>query len=232
MSEVIEYIDSNEIVDQIKLYANKIKCTEFQGKGTIDDYSKLFTSASKVAVELNVDVEGFNEFATYADELSKIFENFIIKLQNVNIINDSVFLNSILNALIKIDNLSNTFGKFKDTILATSTIQVPISIHETASEVQTVLTELNCAMKYINYFVNSNEDKPTNSDITQENKDIINKAIENINNFNILTEQDVINEINSNLDLKTIQDANLELKNKSIILKNAVNSLKEKFNSN
>jgi hypothetical protein len=57
--------------------------------------------------------------------LSNLFTGFIIKIQKVNIINDTLFLKSILDALKKIVNLSNTFGKFKEAIIATSLIQIP-----------------------------------------------------------------------------------------------------------
>ena len=74
------------------MYAEKIKCTDFQGKGTINDYANLFEAASKIAnetkqIQLDVDIEGFNEFASAADDLSALFAEMTIKLQNVNKIN-------------------------------------------------------------------------------------------------------------------------------------------------
>jgi hypothetical protein len=44
-----------------------------------------------------------------ADDLSSLFNGFILKLQNVNIINDTAFLKAIASALKKIVNLSNVF---------------------------------------------------------------------------------------------------------------------------
>lgn len=94
------------ILNQIKDYAGQIQCSKFHGNGTIDDYTELFTAASQIAneskqMQLTVDVEGFNEFAVAADQLSSLFNGFIVKLQKVNIINDAVFLSSILDALKK-----------------------------------------------------------------------------------------------------------------------------------
>ena len=100
--------DNNEdILNQIKLCAIEIKCEDFHGKGSIDDYADLFMAASQIAnqtntIALDIDIDGFNEFATAADELSALFKNFTTKLQKVNIINDRAFLISILNALQKI----------------------------------------------------------------------------------------------------------------------------------
>ena len=105
------------LLSQIKDYASKIQCSDFHGKGSIDDYTELFKAASQIAheskqMQLSVDVDGFNEFADAAEQLSTLFTGFIFRLQNVNVINDAAFLNSILSALKKIVHLSNTFGKF------------------------------------------------------------------------------------------------------------------------
>ena len=232
--EVYDESESSLIVDEIKLYAEKIKCTEFQGKGTIDDYSQLFIAASKIAnetkqIELDVDVDGFNDFASAADELSALFNGFIVKLQNVNIINDSRFLASILNALKRIDNLSNVFGKFKETIMATSTIKIPKSAHDTAVQIQNVMGELNCAMKYIGYFVAPTDIVPNNAQLDDEDRTIIDQAIDTIEHWNILSEQGVSIALNNNTDIQYIKQANNELKTKSNVLKGAVVSLKEKF---
>lgn len=140
------------LLSQIKDYASKIQCSDFHGKGSIDDYSQLFHAASKIANEsksmnLNIDVEGFDEFSRAADELSNLFNGFIIKLQNVNIINDIDFLRSVSIALRKIWNLSEVFGRFKQTILTTTTIQFPKSAHETKIVLEGVMDEVNCAMR-------------------------------------------------------------------------------------
>jgi hypothetical protein len=124
LKQIIEVYDdevdvNKTVINEIRNYASLIKCENFHGKGTIDDYSELFIAASKIATDniqmnLDVDIDGFNEFGQAADDLAKLFNSFIIKLQNVNIINDSTFLNSVLDALKKIVNLSNIFGQFKE----------------------------------------------------------------------------------------------------------------------
>ena len=126
---------NTNLLDEIKLYASEIQCSDFHGKGTVDDYTALFNAASKIAndvkqMQMDVDVDGFNEFGQAADELSSLFTSFIARLQNVSIIDDSVFLQSIATALRKIVNLSKVFGKFKETILATSTIKIPKSVQD------------------------------------------------------------------------------------------------------
>ena len=110
--------ENSILISQIQTYASELKCSDFHGKGSIDDYTELFKAASQIAneskhMELNVDIEGFNDFASAADDLSNLFNGFIIKLQNVNIISDSAFLRAVVNALSKIVNLSNIFKQFK-----------------------------------------------------------------------------------------------------------------------
>ena len=78
---------NNALMNQIKDYASKINCSDFHGKGTIEDYSELFKAASKIAneskqIQLDVDVDGFNEFSQAAEDLSNLFESFTIRLLN------------------------------------------------------------------------------------------------------------------------------------------------------
>ena len=224
------------LLNDIKLYAGKINCTDFQGKGTIDDYANLFEAACKIAnetkqVQLDVDIDGFNEFAVAADELSKLFESFTIKLQSVNIIDDTVFLSGILEALKKISHLSDIFGKFKETILTTATIQMPKSAHEASLVVKDVMDEVNCAMGYISYFVNSDQPTPINAELSIIEKNIITKAVTTIDNWNIICNQGVSIAMSSNTDIKYIKNVNTILKQKTTTMTSMTQTLKTKLTS-
>jgi hypothetical protein len=224
------------IVNQIKEYAQKIQCTDFHGKGTIEDYEQLFIAASKIAneskqMDLNIEIEGFNEFAQAAEEMSDLFNSFIMKLQNVNIINDTSFLRAILSALQKIFNLSEVFGKFKQTILATSTIQIPKSAHDTSMVLRGLMDEIHCAMDYVNYFVNPTTNIPINAELSPEEKNIIDKAVTTIESWNVLCEQGVSIAISNNSDISFINNASRELKSVTQNLKNSTQSLKSKLAS-
>jgi len=223
------------LVNQIKLYAGEIKCTDFHGKGSIDDYAALFNAAATIANEsqqmaLNVDIDGFNEFAQAADDLSQLFTSFIVKLQNVNIIDDTVFLTSIALALSKIVNLSNVFGKFKETILATSTIQLPKSAHDTATAITNVMTELNCAMNYISYFVNPDSaPKPTGAALSTDEQNAITTAVNTIDTWNTLCEQGVTISLANNVDIQAISKANTNIGLMTGKLSNLTSTLKTKL---
>ena len=225
------------LLNQIRSYAAEIECTDFQGKGSIDDYTQLFQAAARIAnetkqMELNVNIEGFNEFAQAADDLSKLFNGFIIKLQNVNIINDISFLRSIASSLAKIVNLSNVFGEFKEIVLATSTIQIPKSSHEASLIINDVMDEVNCAMQYIGYFV-SPESNPqlSNAALSVQEQNIISKSVETINSWNILCEQGVSIAMSNDVDIQNIQSASRELKTTASTLKGFTSSLKTKLAS-
>jgi hypothetical protein len=240
-ANVVSYYDNTgetqtaQLLGEIELYAGKIQCSDFHGKGTIDDYSALFSAAAKIAneskqMELDVDIEGFEEFATAAEDLSKLFQSFILKLENVSIINDTAFLVSVLNALKKIADLSDTFGKFKETILATSSIQIPKSAHQTKVVLENVMGQINCAMTYINHFVDgSNSPAPIVADLSQEEKDIIDNAVSTIDHWNLLCEQGVSIALATHPDIQYITNASNNIKETTSVLKNATNKLKLKL---
>lgn len=238
--EVIKYYDDTHdtektaLISQIKSYADEIKCTSFQGKGTIDDYNELFNAATKIVnesvnMQLDVDIEGFNEFASAADELSALFSGFIVKLENVSIIDDTAFLTSVANALQKISNLSKVFGKFKETILATSKVHLPKSAHDTSVILQNVVGQINCAMKYITHFSDSTDPAPESANLSAEEKGIITAAISTIDNWNILCEQGVSIAMSNDPDIKSISNASNELKQKTQTLANTTALLKTKM---
>jgi len=239
---VVAYYDNTQETETAKLlgdiqnYASKIQCSDFHGKGTIDDYSELFNAAAKIANEskqmaLNIDIDGFNEFAVAADELSKLFSSFIVKLESVSIIDDLNFLRSVSVALQKIWNLSEVFGKFKQTILATSSIQLPKSTHETKLALETVISNVNCAMKYISHFVDASVVAPAEADLSTEEKNVIEAAVHTIDNWNILCEQGVSIAMSNNPDIQFITNASNQIKNTTQTLKTATDKLKTKLSS-
>lgn len=240
-ASIISYYEDTEdsetavILTQITDFAGKIQCSDFHGKGTLEDYNALFSAAAKIAneskqMELDVDIEGFEEFANAAEDLSKLFSSFIVKLENVSIINDIVFLRAVANALEKIWMLSETFGRFKETILATSKIQIPKSAHQAKLALETVFGQINCAMKYINHFVDSEEnDAPVTADLSAEEKGIIQSAVDTIDNWNVLCEQGVSIAMSTHPDIEYISGASVQMKEKANALKNATLTLKNKL---
>jgi len=225
---------SNALLNEIKEYAGKIQCSDFHGKGTIEDYTVLFESASRIAnetkqMQLNIEVEGFTEFGKAADDLSNLFTSFIVKLQTVSIIDDTVFLTSILDALKKIFNLSEVFGRFKKTIMATATIQMPNSAHNAKVVLEGVVDELSCAMNYINYFVSADGPAPVDSQLNATEQAIINTAVATIDSWNALCEQGVSISLENNPDVQYIKQANANLNAKTAALKTATASLKAKL---
>jgi len=225
---------ANLLLNEIKMYAGQLKCSDFHGKGTIDDYSALFTAASRIAnetkqMELDVDISGFNDFAQAADDLSALFNGFIIKLQNVNIITDITFLTSISGALRRIVHLSDIFGRFKQTVLATASIQLPKSAHETKLVIDGVMEEVNCAMKYIEYFVSPTDLSLSAAALSPAEKNIIAKSVETIDSWNTLCEYGVSIAMSSNVDIVSIHNASNELKQSSASLRSASSRLRSKL---
>jgi hypothetical protein len=232
-NDAIDNSATSILLQQIQTYASDIKCTDFHGKGSIDDYTALFQKAASIAneskqMELDIDIEGFSEFGQAADELSNLFESFITKLQNVNIITDITFLTTISIALGKIANLSNVFGKFKQTIFSTTTVEVPKSVRDTKVVVQGVMDEVNCAMQYINYFVSPTDSLPE-AELTSTEKNIITQAISTIDTWNILCEQGVSIAMANDTDIQYIKNASTALKSTTQNLKSVTSALKNKL---
>lgn len=226
------------VMQEIQEYATEIQCTDFQGKGTLDDYSVLFQAASKIAndskqMQLNVDIAGFDEFGAAADELSKLFTSFTVKLQNVSIIQDLSFLKSIAAALSKIVNLSNVFGRFKKTILAKSTVELPKSTHDATVLIEGVVSQVSCAMNYISYFVDPSSvaSKPANSELSAQEKNVIAKAVSTIDSWNILCEQDISISMTNNADMQYIASASADFKVKASALQANTAKLRAKLAS-
>jgi hypothetical protein len=234
--DVYNDVENTALINQIKDLASQIKCESFHGKGTIDDYKELFEAASKIAnettqIQLDVDVQGFNEIGQAADQLSALFVTFTEKLQNVNIINDSNFLQAIINALQKLVNLSKVFGKFKETIITTTKIQIPKSAHETTVVIQEVMGQFNCAMNYIGYFVDaSNNPNLTAAELSPEEKNIIEKATTTIESWNAICEQGVSIAMNNDPDIQYIKQVSNQLKQTSLSLNAYTNQLRNKLN--
>ena len=214
---------TNVALNQIKLYASKIQCEDFHGKGTVEDYSELFRAASKIAndakrMQLDVDIDGFNDFANAADNLSALFTSFTVKLQSVSVVDDLAFLQAIAAALAKIWNLSEVFGKFQKTILVTSSVMLPKSSHDAASTIQNVMSEVNCAMNYINHFVSPSAQVPSGANLSASDKNIINKAVYAVDNWSTLCNMGVTIAMANDPDVIYISTINNQLKAKTLQL--------------
>jgi len=228
--------ETKNLMDEIKLYAGRIQCEDFHGKGTIDDYNELFIAAAKIAneskqIKLDIDVAGFEDFSQAADDLANLFQSFIIKLENVNIINDLDFLRSIVVALRKIWNLSEVFGKFKQTILAKTSVQVPKSAHDASVILGNVMGEINCAMKYISHFVapSTTTPAPVGANLSADEQNVINQAVNTIENWNVLCDQGVSIAMSNNPDIIRISSVNSQLREKAPFIRTATALLRAKL---
>jgi hypothetical protein len=147
----------------------------------------------------------------------------------VSIIDDLTFLKSITVALEKIWNLSEVFGRFKETILATATIRVPKSSHDAAILVQSVMSELDCAMTYINHFVNPLATDPSDANLSVVEQNVIAKAVATIDTWSVLCDQGVSIAMSNNPDIMYISTASNQLKSKASVLANSTSTLKSKL---
>ena len=226
----------NAIMQEITKYAANINCTNFQGKGSIDDYAELFTVASNLAKEakqttLVIDISGFYEFGNAADELSNVFQQYIVKLQNINVVNDMEFLKAITASLKKISHLADVFGKFKETILATSIVEIPKSLEDTRLIIDGVMSEVDCAMKYVQHFICPENDISmcAASSLSPEEKALIASAIATIQEWDNKYSKNLQGILSENADVKFIAEANQIIANTAKLLKNSTVVFKGKI---
>ena len=246
LSAVVQQYDNlldpstNLLMQEISMYASKINCSDFQGKGTVEDYTELFQVASDLAKQakqttLNINIDGFKEFGNAADELSALFKNYIVKIENINVVNDTAFLSEILFYLKKIWNLSETFGRFKDTIMGTSIIKIPKSLEDTRNIIDGVMSEIDCAMKYIECFVSPECVAdislccPGSYELSSDEKNQIANAVKTIQKWNYLYNDNIQIAISEDADVQFIESANAIIKNTANIMKNHTAILKGKI---
>jgi len=92
------------------------------------------------------------------------------------------------------------------------------------------MSELNCAMKYIDHFVTPSDDPSmNNASLSDEEKHIIEKSVETINNWNTLCEYGVSIAMSNDENIQCIQDYSNDLHGKSVTLVSAANSLRAKL---
>jgi hypothetical protein len=117
----------------------------------------------------------------------------------------------------------------KETILATTSVQLPKSAHDTAVILSGVMDEINCAMQYISHFVDASYNNPADCELSPDEKNVINKAVETIDTWNILCEQGVVVSLQHNPDIQFIKKASDELVETTNVLKHATSSLRTKM---
>jgi hypothetical protein len=212
----------NEIMKEITNYAENINCTNFQGKGSIDDYAELFTVVSDLSKKNTfiMDISGFYEFGNAADELANLFKNYTVKLQSIYSINNIEFLKVIAASLQKISNLADVFGKLKETILVTSIVEIPKSLEDTRVILDGIMSEVDCAMKYIHHFISPENDISMCAacSLSADEKALIASAVSTIQNWDNKNIQAILSE---NADIKFIEEANKIITNTAKDMQNA-----------
>jgi SepF-like predicted cell division protein (DUF552 family) len=221
------------ILQDISLNASKLKNANFQGNGTIEDYAELFTEALKLMRNNTfvIDISGFYDFGNAADELSNVFQQYIVKLDNINVVNDMEFLKAITASLKKISHLADIFGKFKKTILATSIVEIPKSLEDTRLILDGVMSEVDCAMKYVQHFICPENDISmcAESSLSPEEKALIAAAITTIQDWDNKYSKNLQGILSENADVKFIAEANQMIANTAKVLKNSTAVFKGKI---
>jgi hypothetical protein len=91
--------------------------------------------------------------------------------------------------------------------------------------------EINCAMRYITNFVDVTDENLHDYQLSTEEKTIISKAVDTIDNWNIICQEGVSIAMTTNPDIVSINTTNQLLKSKTNDLKSLVGTLKTKLST-
>jgi hypothetical protein len=124
----------------------------------------------------------------------------------------------------------NYFTEDIKRLLYTSTIKVPKYIKDTRIVMEDVMTDMSCAMKYINHFISpENNDLCSNAELSEDEKRMIEESIQTISGWDQLYNKGMQIAISENADIKFIEEANKIIQTTSNSLKDATSIFKGKL---
>jgi hypothetical protein len=236
---VVNYYDDdpevNSILTEINSYASKIDISDFQKKGRIEDYLSLIQNAQNVVNQnktynLDVDLTQYNSLGTVADELTGLFNQLTVNVQQESTMLNKDFLNGLLSTMRKLYNLSDAFGKFKKVMTSESVLNVPKSLSNVENTLKTVSSTLASASSYITYFADSSsitdETVISNSQLSASDLNNIHKSIDLLST----SQTNMNNLINERVSVVT---SNINSLSSNITsLSNSLNKLRQKIGNN
>ena len=95
------------------------------------------------------------------------------------------------------------------------------------------MDELTCAIDYMNYFVDPAQygNSLSEAKLSVAELNAIDKAVSAIENWNTLAEQGVTIAMANNPDIQYVNQANIDIKNKTVLIKNVTSALKTKLSA-
>lgn len=206
---------NDDLVKELKYYANKINECKIVDNFTLDDMSKIkerMNNLENETTNLKLNYKSLITFTESMDELIDYFTSLDKEITRIYNISDEELLLDLLNAFKKIYTLINTFEKIKINIDINTQINLKLSTLELNSILNSVTTKIMNVNEQIIKFMN----------------DASNKNIDEILNF--LNDNDS-EEINYALN-HTLRTLDVNLKNfddSSRLLKYTLNQLKLKI---
>jgi hypothetical protein len=145
--------DDDEMGEITEL-VNKIKCQKAQGMGTLAEYAALLDLAKDASsnISLTLDISGLTQFASLAESYGQIFQDITQNLSSVTTIDSAPALNLVKAELQKIADMYDHLDSLKLEIRRTATLRIPDTIQQTADQLQTVYSELECTLNYLEHF--------------------------------------------------------------------------------
>jgi hypothetical protein len=146
--------EDDTLVSDISGLVARINCTRAEGMGTLAEYAALLDLAKDASsnISLTLDISGLEQFAAVAESYGAIFEDITQNLSLMTTIDSVSALTLVKAELQKIADMYDNLDSLKLEIRRTATLRIPDSIQQTADQLQTVYSELECTLDYLEYF--------------------------------------------------------------------------------
>ena len=195
VSEVVKLTNASKeslkILEDIKGLEEKIKCTNVQHLGSMEDYAELFKKTQKYIdqvgdrnINLIIDTSVLEKFATEAKIYSEMFNEVELKFNRLSTVNDTELLTKVKSHLSDISLMYDNIEKFHTTITTTSILQIPDSIMKVTELITNVTKSIDCSLPYLEFFADATtkltDEQKSNAEMSDKDKAAITSAIKSL----------------------------------------------------
>ncbi len=177
--------DALALLQEIASLQAQVSCEKLQHLGSMEDYASLFRKAKEYidnytenggSINLVVDTSVLDRFAAEASVYSQMFEEVTMTFTRIKQVDELETLNKIKDGLLKITEMYRNIDRFHAAINATSVLQIPESIRDASSHLDTVLSSIECSLPYLEWFADKNTTTLTADQLSRATLDVEDRA--------------------------------------------------------
>lgn len=207
---------NDDLIKQIKLYADKINKCDILGDISLSDFEKIKKAIHDINDTKKHLILDYHSLLDFNDSLTEIIDFFQVvnkEITNHYYINDEKILNEVLLTFKKIYSLLNVFENFKINITTNNQININTSISELNSILDSMHVKIGDINNKISNFINSDSCKEYDNAIKFINNSNYHNGIEH-------TIDNIVDDLNNQIIAFDNQCA--KLNNTLLLLKNKI----------